>query len=367
MTRFHFASTRDPDMLYLVQRQITDPFFFLEHEGQQRIFLSRTDIEAFQAEAGTEVEAVDVGPLLQQAAQAPGDRSANLAKLILEQYQVTGEVFVPSNFPYGLGQAVSQLVRLTELKSFCRERGRKSPTELVALRENAAHTKKAFALIEEILTQSTIEDSVIIHDNKPLTSEFLKREVSKLLLEHDLVNTEGLIVSCAHQAAMPHHGGSGPLQAHQTIIVDIFPQSSTNHYFADMTRTYVKGEPSAKIQSMYTAVSAAKAEVLKVLKPGASTRELYELSAQVIRDHGFHVGETGYTHSLGHGLGVAVHEAPSLSARSTEVLAPGHVVTIEPGVYYLEIGGVRIEDTIVVTETSHENLTNYPENWLIPL
>jgi len=116
---------------------------------------------------------------------------------------------------------------------------------------------------------------------------------------------------------------------------------------------------------MYEAVQDAQRASLRELRPGMTGKEAYEISADVIRKHDFDVGERGYTHSLGHGLGVDVHEAPALSVRSLTVLKPGHVVTVEPGLYYEDLGGVRIEDTVVLTEAGCENLTNYPQNWHI--
>lgn len=366
MTRFHYASTKDPDMLYVVQHAIADSFFFLEHEGKKMIFLPSTDIDAYKDAAHGEVEVVDVGPLRSEASKRPGDTLGNLALVILETYSVKEDIHVPHIFPVHIADFLREkLLRLIAVQEWCPERVRKSPVDISAIKENVEHTKKAFELIEQILSTSVITDSVIINDNQPLTSEFLKREVSKLLLDYDLHNTEGLIISSGKHAAMPHHSGTGLIRPCETIVVDIFPQSSTNHYFADMTRTYVKGEPSDEARKMYAAVKEGHEASLRALRPGLPCREVYEVSAQIIRDHGFDVGEKGYTHSLGHGLGVAIHEAPNLSLRSEAVLEPGHVVTIEPGLYYPEIGGVRIEDTVVITEDGYENLTNYPQNWLI--
>ena len=325
MTRFHYASTKDSDMLYLVQHQITDPFFFLETDGRQYIFLSSTDIEAFKEESHGSVEAVDVGPLQSEAVQQSDGVLGNLAKIILEKYEVSGEVTVPATFPISIADTLrANSLQLTVGINWCPERERKSPVEILKIKENSEHTKKAFQLIEQILTDSKIEGLAIMYDSKPLTSEFLKREVSKLLLDYDLENPTGLIISCGKHAAMPHHMGTGPILPNQTIVVDIFPQSTTNHYFADMTRTYVKGEPSPDIKNMYEAVQEAQQKSLVALKPGVTGREAFEISAEVIRRRGFDVGEKGYIHSLGHGLGVDVHEAPSLSAgsgRCTEVRA----------------------------------------------
>ena len=132
-----------------------------------------------------------------------------------------------------------------------------------------------------------------------------------------------------------------------------------------MTRTYVKGLPLHKVKKMYEAVKEAQRASLSALRPEKTGKEVYEISAEVIKKHGFDVGKKGYIHSLGHGLGVDIHEEPNLGPHSNKVLKPGHVVAVEPGLYYEDLGGIRIEDTVVITEDGHENLTNYPQNWII--
>ena len=367
MSRLHYASTKDANMLYELKHQISDPVFFLEHDGVKRVFLPSIELEAFKEGGSREVEAVDMGPLAERAAKREGARAGSLALVILEEYGAREEeIAVPTNFPVAVADSIRKtLPRLTAVVDWAPERVQKTSAEVAAIIENFEHTKKAFELVEQILTDSRIDTDMLIYGGEVLTSEFLKREVSKLLLEYDLVSPEGLIISCEKHAVMPHHSGTGPVRPGETIIVDIFPQSTANYYFADMTRTYVKGEPSEKVQKMHAAVEEAQRASLAALKPGVSTKEVYEISAELIREYGFDVGETGYMHSLGHGLGVAVHELPNLSLRSDAVLEPGHVVTIEPGLYYPEWGGVRIEDAVVITEEGHENLTNYPQNWII--
>lgn len=370
MTKLHYATSKDPNLAYLLQYpgSISDPFYYLEHEGKQYVFLSAIDIGAFNAGKQSQVEAIAVGELANAAREQGGDFVSQLGNVILDRYQVSGAVVVPSNFPAGVADGLRALgVDLEVLTNWCPERGRKSPEEISALAAAASATTKAYEYIEQVLAAAAIEEDTIIYNSQVLTSERLKREVAKLLLDHDLTSPEGMIIASGVQAADPHHEGSGSLLPHSTIVVDIFPQHLTSHYFADMTRTYVKGDPLHKeVRKMYAAVAEAQRASLAALRPGISGKEAYEISANVIREHGFDVGEKGYIHSLGHGLGVEVHEAPNLSPRSDVVLEPGHVVTVEPGLYYPEWGGVRIEDTVVITEDGHQNLTNYPQNWQIP-
>jgi Xaa-Pro aminopeptidase len=133
-----------------------------------------------------------------------------------------------------------------------------------------------------------------------------------------------------------------------------------------MTRTYVKGTPSETVLNMRAAVARAQDAGFANIRPGAYAKDVFEASAAAVRDAGFDVGEKGYIHSLGHGLGLELHEAPHLAPSSSEVLEVGNVVTVEPGIYYPEHGGARIEDVVVVTENGYENLTSYPREMVIP-
>ena len=132
-----------------------------------------------------------------------------------------------------------------------------------------------------------------------------------------------------------------------------------------MTRTYVKGAPSEKLQKMYDAVREAQEAGIEAIKPGVSTKDVHALVSGVFIKAGFEVGTKGFVHGTGHGLGLDIHEDPRINDRSDIVLMQGHVVTVEPGLYYPELGGVRIEDVVCVTENGCRNLTNYPKIFCI--
>lgn len=367
MNTFHYASTTDKNMLYLVQMRISDPFFFLKTDHGQYVFLSSVDIGAFnENHPEGEIQAVAVEPFRKKAGTMQGDTLCNTARVILEEYQVTGEVVVPAEFPVFLADALRSVsFDLCVSSPWLSDRMKKNSAEVAAIEENFTSVTQAYRLLEQILHESSIKKDTLLYKGEVLTSGYLKKALSKQLLDFDLENSAGIIISCGVHSAMPHHAGKGPIRPHQTIIADIFPQSSRNHYFADMTRTYVKGTAHEDIVRMYEAVQKAHAASLEAVSPGKSCKELYEISAQVIHDAGFDVGEKGYIHSLGHGLGIDVHEAPTVGPNSTHVLEAGNVITIEPGLYYPKRGGVRIEDAIVVTDSGYKNLTNYPQNWLI--
>lgn len=366
MVRFHFAATADSDMFYAVRAHISDPFFFLDNNGKRTVFLNALEIGAFK-DRKTDIEALPIESFQQKIRLSGENKHGKLAYAILEHFDLIGSLIdVARRFPLDIADYLrAQRVTLHMKSPFMPERKKKTPQEIECVRNALKITGKAFKLIEEILkNSSTINDS-LIYDGEILTSEFLKREAGSFLYKNGMDDPEGMIISSGRQAAMPHHKGEGPILPHQAIVCDIFPRGRGNGYFADMTRTYLKGTPSPKATKMYEAVKNAQDKALDLVKPGASAKDIHDAAAKVIKSAGFDVGKKGFIHSLGHGLGLDVHEAPSISSSSIDVLEVGNVITIEPGLYYPEYGGVRLEDVVVVTENGFENLTNYPRSFIM--
>lgn len=192
------------------------------------------------------------------------------------------------------------------------------------------------------------------HGSK-LTSEALRWVIESELLRHTC-NPGDTIVASGPASANPHERGSGPIRASTPIILDVFPAHKSSGYFGDITRTVVKGRTPAPLRNMMQAVYAAQSVALKTMHAGVALSTPYRCAEQLFKKRGF-VTEfrggvaRGFIHSLGHGVGLEVHEAPSLSGRAEGRLRAGHVVTVEPGLYYPEIGGVRFEDTVAITAT----------------
>jgi Xaa-Pro aminopeptidase len=174
------------------------------------------------------------------------------------------------------------------------------------------------------------------------------------------------IVASGAEGALAHAVGSGPIEAGEPIIIDIFPRNKESRYFGDMPRTFVKGEPEAKIQEWYDLTREAYETALETVQAGVMGKEVHDAVCEVFEREGHPTlrtdesTEDGFNHSTGHGVGLDVHELPSLSQFGGE-LRPGHVVTVEPGLYEQGTGGVRLEDLVVVTETGYENLNDYPQ------
>ena len=220
------------------------------------------------------------------------------------------------------------------------------------------------ARAEDLLVSATVDGGTLRLDGDPLTAERVKRAIEIELLAHDCALDE-TIVACGADAADPHDRGSGPLAADEAIVVDIFPRSKATGYYADMTRTFCVGDPGETIERWYGLTYKAQRAALDTIEAGVSGSDVHDAVCDVYEDAGLptlradETTETGFIHTTGHGVGLDIHEHPRLSEEETELEA-GNVVTVEPGLYDPEVGGVRIEDLVVVTEDGHENLTEYP-------
>jgi Xaa-Pro aminopeptidase len=288
-------------------------------------------------------------------------------KILKEYAPRQKKIEVAAEFPLPLADFLREKGFALEIKNpFRPERAVKTPDEINKIREAIEKTCLAYKKMENILHESRIKNNLLYYRGEPLTSELLKTEAERVFFEEGMTSSEGIIIASGKQSAIPHHTGHGTIRTNESIVCDLFPVSRENGYFADMTRTYVKGKPSARLQKMYEAVIAAQEAAIAIIKPGVPMKDLHNAAAKVLRAHGFDVGERGFTHSLGHGIGLEIHEHPRVGPNSNGVLEPGNVITIEPGLYYPTLGGIRIEDVVVVTQTSYTNLTNYPKKFIIP-
>jgi Xaa-Pro aminopeptidase len=369
MPKLSYASTKQKDILYLVKMEIGDDFFILENEKETFVFIDSREFEMFKEKnTNRKLKPVLLDPLLQEVQTIPGktNRENKLAELIIKKFAKVKEFEVPNYFPLDMADYLRRKgIILTVANPFRPERLIKTKEEVRAIKDAIQKTTKAFRKIEEILKDTKIKNKHLLYKGERLTSEFLKQTVDELLFAEGLLNIEGSIISSGPHAAIPHHPGSGPIKAGETIICDLFPISRDSHYFADMTRTFAKGKPNEKIQRMYDAVLKAQEKAFAKIKPGVKAKDIHNAVAQSFIEDGFDVGEKGFTHSTGHGLGLDLHELPYISKNSEEVLEVGHVFTVEPGLYYRDTGGVRIEDVVLVTKGGYDNLTHYPKKFLI--
>ena len=249
-------------------------------------------------------------------------------------------------------------------------RATKSAAEIDHVQAAQRANEAAMAAAADLMTAATVgPDDVLQLEGDPLTSERLKSEIERTLLDRGYAMDQTIVAS-GPDGALPHERGSGPIAVDEPVIVDIFPRSKETGYHADMTRTFLRGEPDPEIRTFYDLTQEAKAAAIDAVEPGVTGEAVHDAVCDVYEDAGYPTlrsdesTETGFIHSTGHGVGLEVHEQPSIGPGG-EPLEPGNVITIEPGLYDPAVGGVRIEDLLVVTEDGARNLTDYPEQLVL--
>jgi Xaa-Pro aminopeptidase len=284
----------------------------------------------------------------------------------LDEYGVES-VSVPVSFPSGAAGILNERgVEVTAGFEYVVDeiRAVKTDEEVDYVRQTQRANEAAMGAAEAMLDDATVEDGVLHLDGAVLTSERVRREIERTLLDENC-GMDQCIVACGPDAARAHESGSGPLAADTPIVVDIFPRHKETRYFGDMTRTFVKGDPSDQVREWYDLTLEAFEASLDAIAAGVSGEAVYDATCEVFeaadyptrRTHD--APENGFFHSTGHGVGLEVHESPYLAQEAGDLEA-GHVVTVEPGLYQQGVGGVRVEDLVVVTEDGYENLTDYP-------
>ncbi|WP_135662153.1 M24 family metallopeptidase [Halorhabdus rudnickae] len=363
------ADGNDPNQHYLSGFDAPDPFVTLYADGTHLLFVRSLEFGRAKREARADTVQRFVDYDYDRLREEWGHREAagRVQAAFLAEHDVE-RVAVPPRFPTGTTDALrEQGVDVTVDHDDVIEsvRATKNEAEIEHVRTAQRANERAMAAAEELIRDASVDDEGrLVHDGDVLTSERVREEIEVTLLRNGCALDE-TIVACGADAADPHDHGSGPLLAHEPIIVDIFPQDKATKYHADMTRTFLVGEPTDAIQEWFEVTDRARQAAIDAVEPGVTGADVHDVVCDVYEDAGLPTlredgsAETGFIHSTGHGVGLAVHEQPSLGPQGGE-LEPGHVVTIEPGLYDPEVGGVRIEDFLVVTEDGHENLTEYP-------
>lgn len=373
MTADFLIDSRSPEVRHRTGITAPDAFPYLRTEdGAATVYFDGREY-AIQKErlerAGTGVRIEQIEPYQEKARAVPGDGSLahKTVSVILREKGIT-ELRVSPNLPYAWALYLQGAGFALAVHDFPAERTRKTEAEIERMVEAQRVTEGAFALAKNILSAATIDGANLRHGNDVLTSEYLKAEIKAYFLRQGYSCPESLIVASGEQTARPHDEGSGPILANVPIIIDLFPQNDATGYFADMTRTFVKGTPSPEAKKILDAVTEVQAEVAAGVKAGDTGDAVYRRTVDAFSARGFETSkDKGFMHGTGHGLGLAVHELPNLKPGAGDPLGPGHVVTVEPGLYYPGVGGSRIEDVVVFhADGRAENITRFPTDYLLP-
>jgi Xaa-Pro aminopeptidase len=269
-------------------------------------------------------------------------------------------VLVPASIPHDAALYLEQAgYELESTTAVADARERKTEAELACLRRVQAVTCRGMARAEAVLAAAEPDGGDLMWEGEPLTTERLRRQVDAEMARYGVRSAGNTVIGAGETAADLHYTGIDHIAPGETVLLDISPRGP-HGYYGDLTRTFVVDSEGGWERRAFVAVEEAHAMALDHVEAGVEAGVVHEEAAAELAAHGFRVdsSEIGFTHGVGHGVGVSLHEGPSLTG--ADELRPGHVVTIEPGVYDPEQGGVRIEDLVVVTEDGYEKLASYP-------
>ena len=375
------APQHDADAYHLSGFLAPDPVIFARAGGRRYLAVSALEYGRAEKEAPVDelvsFDELDLVALARELKSGPRAFAAAAANLLDKAGAKRSPVAVPPGF--GVAYADELRARGVRIEAdgrlFSGLRRVKTDAEISRIEEAQRAVEEAVSHAVEILEESDISgDGTLEWRGGTLTSEVLRSEIEVELLRRGCSADEGTITAGGAQAADPHERGSGALRSGEPIIVDVFPRNSGSRYFADMTRTFVKGEPSPELERMYDSVLEAQETALSMIRAGVNGRDVHDKVSEILHERGYKTAKhdsepgkpltEGFFHGTGHGVGLEVHEAPRVSTADEELVA-GDVVTVEPGVYEPGVGGVRIEDLVVVTEDGCRNLTRFPKEFVL--
>ena len=290
---------------------------------------------------------------------------AAVINLLLREQGIR-KIFVPSNFPHGLARELRNYKIKVRVKKggIFPEREFKRADEIKKISAALMMAEVGLAEgIQALKTSKINRDGKLNYHGVPLTSEKLRA-----IIDIAIIQAGGLachtIVAGGRQGSDPHEQGHGPLHANEPIILDVFPRSQKTGYFGDITRTVVRGRASETVRRLYNTITRGQEIAFGKIRPLARAIDVHSAVQTFFDSEGYKTGKKngrmhGFFHGTGHGIGLEVHESPRVGVATHDVLAVGQVITIEPGLYYPEIGGVRLEDVAAITPQGSRNLTKF--------
>ncbi len=357
------ASETDPDMLYATKFWAPDPFIFLQRNGKRTLVLSDLEIDRGRKQA--DADEFLMFSELESEVQGKSKNAPAYEKVLAHFLKKCGikSAIVPANFPLRyVEELTANKIRVRATNGiFWPEREAKSDKEVKMMGDALRITEKGLKRAIEVLKESKPGSGKRLRwRGKTLTSEILRAEIDSAILRTGGVPL-GTIVAGGDQACDPHERGFGPLYADSLIILDVFPRDAKTGYFGDMTRTVLRGRASDAQRKLWDTVKAGQALALKRIKAGVDGMAIHKAIQKFFASRGFPTEirkgrRVGFFHGTGHGLGLEIHEHPRLQK---VVLKDRQVLTVEPGLYYPGLGGVRLEDVVLVTGTGCKILSRF--------
>jgi Xaa-Pro aminopeptidase len=358
-------SDSDADMLYATRIFIGDPFIFLEQNGKRTLVLS--DLEIDRAKKSARADEFVMLSHLEREVQGRERIAPPYERVLvhfLNKRRVT-RALVPASFPLGYANELSRHGIKLETSNglFWPQRETKTAEEIKLLERALRITETGMKRAVEVLKASKPgAGKKLKWSGKTLTSEILRAEIDSAILRAGGTPTT-TIVAGGDQACDPHERGFGPLYANSLIILDIFPRDAKSGYWGDMTRTVLRGRASDEQRRLWQTVKDGQAFALKRIKGGVDGKSIHDAITALFNDRGYPTEvrngrRVGFFHGTGHGLGLEIHEYPRLQKVK---LKTGMALTVEPGLYYPGIGGVRLEDVVIVERDGCRILSRFPK------
>jgi Xaa-Pro aminopeptidase len=362
---------RSPELRHELPLSVPDEFLYVERDGSRHVVVTAFEIPRIE-ELGLDVavhppEEFGRDELLAEG-RTPEEADEEVWVRACRELGVE-RAAAPWTFPLAVADRLRAAgIEVTADRELFTERRRvKTPAELAGIRRAQEAADAGMATARAMLAAADADGPVLRLDGEPLTSERIRAAIDRVFSEHGAA-ADAIIVSHGAQTAIGHEEGHGPIASGEPVVLDLFPADRESGCYADMTRTFVLGEVSEEVRTYHSLCREALDRALAAIRPGVEGRELHRLVCELFHEHGFPtqlskepgtVLEDGFFHSLGHGVGLEVHESPSLG-RGGGPLVAGDVVAVEPGLYRHGYGGVRLEDIVLVTDDGAENLGSFP-------